>query len=45
MGIEYTDIQAKLKELDERHRLAELGGGENASSANTMPESLRPGNV
>src|SRR4029453_15894788 len=28
MGIEYTDIQAKLKELDERHRLAELGGGE-----------------
>src|SRR5882724_12508913 len=28
MGIEYTDIQAKLKELEERHRLAELGGGE-----------------
>src|ERR671922_2760565 len=28
MGIEYTDIQAKLKELEERHRRAELGGGE-----------------
>jgi propionyl-CoA carboxylase beta chain len=28
MGIEYTDVQAKLKELEERHRLAELGGGE-----------------
>ena len=28
MGTEYTDIQAKLKELEERHRLAELGGGE-----------------
>src|SRR4029453_15933369 len=28
MGIEYTDIQAKLKELEERHRLAELAGGE-----------------
>jgi propionyl-CoA carboxylase beta chain len=28
MGIDYTDIQAKLKELEERHRLAELGGGE-----------------
>jgi propionyl-CoA carboxylase beta chain len=28
MAIEYTDIQAKLKELEERHRRAELGGGE-----------------
>src|ERR671923_901063 len=28
MGLEYTDIQAKLKELEERHRRAELGGGE-----------------
>jgi propionyl-CoA carboxylase beta chain len=28
MGTDYTDIQAKLKELEERHRLAELGGGE-----------------
>src|SRR5262249_14561807 len=28
MGIEYTDIQARLKELEERHRGAELGGGE-----------------
>ena len=28
MGIEYTDIQAKLKELEERHQRAELGGGE-----------------
>ena len=29
MGIRVcTDIQAKLKELEERHRLAELGGGE-----------------
>jgi propionyl-CoA carboxylase beta chain len=28
MGTEYPDIQAKLKELEERHRLAELGGGE-----------------
>src|ERR687892_437534 len=28
MGIEYTDIQAKLKELEERQRRAELGGGE-----------------
>ncbi len=28
MGIEYTDIQARLKDLDERHRSAELGGGE-----------------
>jgi propionyl-CoA carboxylase beta chain len=28
MGIEYPDIQARLKELDERHRRAELGGGE-----------------
>jgi propionyl-CoA carboxylase beta chain len=27
MGIEYTDIQAKLQELDARHRQAELGGG------------------
>jgi propionyl-CoA carboxylase beta chain len=28
MGIEYTDIQARLKELQERHQRAELGGGE-----------------
>jgi propionyl-CoA carboxylase beta chain len=28
MGSEYPDIQAKLKELEERHRRAELGGGE-----------------
>jgi propionyl-CoA carboxylase beta chain len=27
MGIEYTDIQAKLQELAERHSQAELGGG------------------
>jgi propionyl-CoA carboxylase beta chain len=27
MDLEYTDIQARLKELDERHRLAEVGGG------------------
>ena len=27
MGIEYTNIQAKLQELAERHRQAELGGG------------------
>jgi propionyl-CoA carboxylase beta chain len=28
MGIEYNDIQAKLKELAERHQRAELGGGD-----------------
>src|SRR5919197_899679 len=28
MGIEYSDIQARLKELEERHQRAELGGGE-----------------
>jgi propionyl-CoA carboxylase beta chain len=28
MEIEYTDIQARLKELEERHQHAELGGGE-----------------
>src|SRR5215831_14030606 len=27
MGIEFTDIQEKLKELEERHKRAELGGG------------------
>jgi propionyl-CoA carboxylase beta chain len=28
MGIEYNDIQAKLKELEELHQRAELGGGQ-----------------
>src|SRR5919201_294131 len=28
MGIEYSDIQAKLKELEELHQRAELGGGQ-----------------
>src|SRR5919197_1211246 len=28
MGIEYSDIQAKLKELEELHQRAEMGGGQ-----------------